>query len=106
MWKRLVSKMFYKWVLKKCDLKNKINLKPQQMKKQFLITKIGKHLFYQMLCVVLLSSCDKKIPQNPFYIMQKDGSNYLTTKYTLVDKNGYQFEIIEQERHNVGDTIR
>ena len=61
-----------------------------------------------LLCAVF-TSCKDKIPQKPFYIIGKDGSDYLTTTYKCIDKNKIVFEFSEQSTfstRNVGDTIK
>lgn len=49
----------------------------------------------------------KQIPVKPFYVIEKNAIDVVTSKYTLVDKNGYQFTIDDSDnRYEIGDSIK
>lgn len=57
--------------------------------------------------MVFMRREDRPVPVKPFYVIEKDASDYLSCKYTILDANKNQFEFVdERDKYNLGDTIK
>lgn len=62
--------------------------------------------------LMLMMGCDiihnnNPVPVKPFYVIEKDASDYLSCKYTILDANMNRFEFVDdRDKYNLGDTIK
>lgn len=81
------------------------------MKKQFLITKISKHLFYAMLVAVFFASCTNDINNEKSPLVVQDFHSYRNEgmcDYTLTygdDGKEYVYLIDSCGKYRIGDTL-